>query len=328
MYESKPTVTIIIPTYNRAHLLGRAIRSVLTQTFHDWELIVVDDASTDNTKEVVNSFQDPRIHYLCHETNRGGPAARNTGIRKARGLYIAFLDSDDEWLPIKLQKQLELFSNSSELVGLIYTGAIHVYRTHNVNRPPKHRGSLYRKLLLKNVVGSCSTAMIRRSIFNHVNGFDEALPSRQDVELWLRISKYYKIDFVPEHLVKINRRDDTERITSNDFKVLQGRLLFFDKYKKDMQRERVAYVYLRRTGRIFQNRLNDLRSARHCYIESIKENPISLSSYLFFLLSLLTKPIYNIVESFRRWSLGLQTVQLLKEGDVLQQIRWKIKQRI
>ena len=97
MHESKPTVTIIIPTYNRAHLLGRAIRSVLTQTFHNWELIVVDDASTDNTKEVAYSFQDPRIHYLCHETNRGGPAARNTGIREARGLYIAFLDSDDEW---------------------------------------------------------------------------------------------------------------------------------------------------------------------------------------------------------------------------------------
>ena len=299
-----PAVTVIIPTYNRAHLVGRAIESVLSQTFHDWELIVVDDASTDNTKEAVYGFRDSRIRYLFHEVRRGGSAARNTGISEARGEYVAFLDSDDEWLPTKLKKQLELFSRSPQQVGLVYTGAIYVYRTYYIKRPPSHKGFLYRNLLLRNVIGSISVAMIRTTVLAYVNGFDEALPSRQDVDLWLRISKHYQIDFVPECLVKIHNCDDMERITLNNRKVLDGRILFFYKYKEEMQRERVAYAYLRRLGRKYQNR-QDTINARRWYIESIKENPLSPLSYLFFLLSLLPKPIYNTIELLRRRCLGL-----------------------
>ncbi len=98
----KPMVSVIIPTYNRAHVLGRAIRSVLDQTYQDFELIVVDDGSSDHTGEVVATFADPRIHYLRHEKNRGAAAARNTAIKTAQGEYIASLDSHDEWLPEKL----------------------------------------------------------------------------------------------------------------------------------------------------------------------------------------------------------------------------------
>jgi glycosyltransferase involved in cell wall biosynthesis len=327
VYGVKPTVTVIISTYNRAHLVCRAIGSVLSQTFHDWELIVVDDASTDNTKEVFYGLQDSRIYFIRHEARRGGSAARNTGIRKARGEYIAFLDSDDEWLPTKLQKQLELFSRSPEQVGLIYTGAIQVYRTRIVKQPPSYKGTLYRKLLLENVVGGASTAMIRKSILTRVNGFDEELPSRQDVDLWLRISKYYQIDFVPECLVKIYNCDDSERITLNNLKVLNGRILFYYKYKEDLQRERLAHAYLRRLGRKFQNR-QDVLSARRWYIESIKENPLSLPSYLHLLLSLLPKPIYNTMELFRRCCLGLFFIQRWKECNFLQQDKTRDKENV
>lgn len=103
--EKIPTVSVVIPTYNRAHLVGRAIQSVLNQTYQDFEIIVVDDGSTDNTEEVVKSFNDPRIRYIRHDQNRGGSAARNTGIKMARGEYIAFQDSDDEWLPEKLESR-------------------------------------------------------------------------------------------------------------------------------------------------------------------------------------------------------------------------------
>jgi len=100
-----PTVSVIIPTYNRAHLLDRAIRSVLDQTYQDFELIVVDDGSSDPTAEVIATFADPRIYYLRHEKNRGAAAARNTGIEASQGDYVAFLDSDCEWLPKKLLKE-------------------------------------------------------------------------------------------------------------------------------------------------------------------------------------------------------------------------------
>lgn len=107
--KNNPKVSVIIPTYNRAHLIGRAIKSVLNQTYKDFEIIIVDDGSTDKTEEVVKDFKDERVRYIRREKNKGGSAARNTGIKAARGEYIAFQDSDDEWLPEKLEKQMKAF---------------------------------------------------------------------------------------------------------------------------------------------------------------------------------------------------------------------------
>jgi len=106
MLEEKSTLSVIVPTHNRAHLLGRAIRSVLDQTYQDFELIVVDDASSDNTGAVVATFAVPRIYYLRHEENRDSAAARNTEIKVAKEKYVAFLDSDDEWLAEKMLKEI------------------------------------------------------------------------------------------------------------------------------------------------------------------------------------------------------------------------------
>lgn len=108
-----PNVSVIIPTYNRANIIGRAIRSVLAQTHQDLELIIVDDASDDDTQAVVESFQDDRIRYIRHEVNRRGAAARNTGIEAATGEYVAFLDSDDEWVENKLEIQLRTIQSAS-----------------------------------------------------------------------------------------------------------------------------------------------------------------------------------------------------------------------
>src|SRR6056297_1399486 len=113
-----PTVSVIVPTYNRADSLPRTIDSVLAQTHDDLELVVVDDASTDDTETVVERYEDDRVTYLEHATNRGGSAARNTGIRASDGDYVAFLDSDDEWHPEKLERQVrELESRSEEWVA-------------------------------------------------------------------------------------------------------------------------------------------------------------------------------------------------------------------
>ena len=115
---ARPVVTVIIPTFNRAAIVGRAIRSVLAQTCPDWELIVVDDCSTDATEQAVRDFSDNRIKYLRHDRNRRLSAARNTALRCGRGEYVAFLDDDDEWLPEKLEKELEVFRHSDPEGGL------------------------------------------------------------------------------------------------------------------------------------------------------------------------------------------------------------------
>ncbi|MFC7193467.1 glycosyltransferase family 2 protein [Halosimplex aquaticum] len=123
---SSPQVSVIIPTYNRATLVKRAIQSVLNQTFKDFELIIVDDASDDETPEVIDSINDARLEYIRHDLNRHGGAARNTGIKYASGKYIAFLDDDDEWYPTKLERQVERFETVSNEIGSFIAGARYI----------------------------------------------------------------------------------------------------------------------------------------------------------------------------------------------------------
>ena len=117
-------VSVIMPTYNRAHLLPRAIKSVLSQTFKDFELIIIDGGSIDNTEDVVKSFKDPRIIYINQGINQGISAAKNVGIMKAKGKYIAFIDSDDEWFSIKLEKQVKVFQKASNDIAVVHAGYV------------------------------------------------------------------------------------------------------------------------------------------------------------------------------------------------------------
>ena len=228
-----PTVSVIIPTYNRAHLVGRAIRSVLNQTYQDFEIIVVDDGSTDNTEEVVKSFNDPRIRYIRHEKNRGGSAARNTGIRAARGEYIAFLDSDDEWLPEKLAKQLPVFEKDSTC-GAVYTDLLYMLPDGSVKLCQNYRpeGWILKKLLSSNVVGTTSSVIVRRECFEKIGLFDESLPSCQDWDMWIRIAKRYSFRKIPEPLTKY--RVHQNRITTDFRAVWQGHLAIMEKYAADI----------------------------------------------------------------------------------------------
>lgn len=198
------TVSVIIPTYNRAHVISRAIRSVLNQTFQNWELIIVDDGSNDNTEEVVRSFSDPRILYIHHQSNRGASAARNTGIQLARGRYIAFLDSDDEWLPEKLEKQLRVLESSDKDVGAVYTGAIFIDEESGRQRikRPQAKGRILMEELAYNPIGSASRVMIKRECFAKCGSFDEDFPPLEDWDMWIRLAERYTIDYVDEALVK------------------------------------------------------------------------------------------------------------------------------
>jgi glycosyltransferase involved in cell wall biosynthesis len=197
-----PRVSVILPAYNRAQLLPRAIGSVLAQTHADFELIVVDDGSTDNTEAVVRRLADPRIRYL--RRRNGGPgAARNTGIATARGEFVAFQDSDDEWLPHKLERQLARFGRSAGGVGLVVCG----HRETRVDAITElcvddhlARGEAPASLLT-GLWYVPATWLVRRDVLARAGSFDESLPSCEDWDLAFRLSDKCRFDFVPEVLV-------------------------------------------------------------------------------------------------------------------------------
>ncbi len=195
-----PLVSVIIPTFNRSACLGRAIDSVLSQTFTDLELIVVDDGSTDDTADLLKAYAD-RLLYI-YQQNRGVSAARNTGIRSARGEYIALLDSDDAWRPRKLERQAAFFQAHPQAV-LCQTEEIWIRNGKRVN--PKKRHQKYSGMIFEKTLPLClvspSAVMIRRSLFDEVGLFDETLPACEDYDLWLRITWKYTVHLIDTPLI-------------------------------------------------------------------------------------------------------------------------------
>ena len=193
-------VTVIIPTHNRWPMLGEAVESVLAQTSPGYELIVVDDGSTDETPLRLRGY-GARITVLTRR-RRGVAAARNLGASRASGQYLAFLDSDDLWQPNKLQRQLDLME-SNPAVEICQTDEIWIRNGVRVNPGKKHRkpsGDVFRASLELCLV-SPSAVMMRRELFERVGGFDESLPVCEDYDLWLRISRDTEVPLIPEALV-------------------------------------------------------------------------------------------------------------------------------
>ena len=195
-----PQVSVIIPTYNRAHVVGEAIDSVLAQTYGDLELIVVDDGSRDETREIVSSY-GPQVTYL-HQEHRGVSAARNRGIERARGESLSFLDSDDLWLKEKLSLQMECMKSHPKIL-ICYTDEIWIRKGVRVNPMKKHRkysGMIFEQCLPLCIV-SPSSVMIKRQLLDEVGVFDETLEVCEDYDLWLRISARYPIQFIEKPLI-------------------------------------------------------------------------------------------------------------------------------
>lgn len=194
-------VSVVIPTYNREKYISRAISSVLYQNWKEYEIIVVDDGSTDNTKEVLSLFGS-KIIYISHPYNKGVSAARNTGIKNARYPFIAFLDSDDYWLPEKLSYQMEFFMNNPDAIAC-QTQEIWIRKGKRVNPKKRHMkpsGDIFIPSLRLCLV-SPSAVMLKRSIFDEIGLFDEDLPVCEDYDLWLRISCKYHVNLIDKPLV-------------------------------------------------------------------------------------------------------------------------------
>jgi glycosyltransferase involved in cell wall biosynthesis len=195
-----PQVSVIIPTYNRAGYLREAVDSVLNQGFRGFELIVVDDGSTDGTPRLLREYGDS-IRVLRQE-NQGVSAARNAGIASGRAELIAFLDSDDVWLPGKLARQVEFFRQNPEIL-ICQTEELWVKNGRRVNPGQRHRkrGGMIFESSLELCLVSPSAVMLRRELFDRVGLFDERLPACEDYDLWLRVSCRFPVGLIDTPLI-------------------------------------------------------------------------------------------------------------------------------
>lgn len=230
--SARPQVSVVMPAFNAANTICAAVESVLGQTFHNWELLVINDGSTDHTLDVMEQFNDERIKLIT-QVNQGVAAARNTGLRQARGEYIAFLDSDDLWLPTKLEQQIAIFKRSGIELGLVYA------KHRGFVKEPAQSFSMdvdasigydndYHRLLIMDYVPTL-TVMIRASLISEIGYFREDLRGTEDWDYWIRVAKHSNIVRVNEELAlyrispnSLSRNKDRHSI--EELKVLKQHL--------------------------------------------------------------------------------------------------------
>jgi glycosyltransferase involved in cell wall biosynthesis len=267
--------------------------SVRLQTYRPIELIVIDDGSEDNTQTVVQQWTEKykdditfSVRYIYQE-NRGANAARNKGIAEATGEYVAFLDSDDRWLPDKLTKQMAVFKKDSS-VGDVYCGLYHIDMESGVrlddvqlNYPT---GELIRRLLIQDVTTPTSCHVVKKDCFQAVGFFDESLPARQDWDMWIRVASRYKIGCVPEVLVE-QREHAGNRVRSNPMNEILAAGQIFHKYAS-LRRQFPFWINLaarsamyRRRGRVYYHRGLSIRQAFGLQLLAILVWPFAFDSY-------------------------------------------------
>lgn len=281
----KPLVSIIIPTRNRAKLLERALKSVLAQTYPNFECLVIDDASSDNTRDLVKSFTDERIQYIYNERHSNVSGARNVGLRISTGEFIAFLDDDDEWLPAKLEKQVNLFANLPARIGMVYTWMDYYDSAGKVitRHHPVLKGYVFPYVLDEQRLGGCPTLMIRREVFEALGGFDEKLPRGNDGDFIRRVCLKYHVEYVPEVLVmvhvghhgritsKLDKEGIERAITSQKIKLVkfENELFRYPEQKANILAS-IAYYY---------SLLPDWSNSLKFYIRSFTRYPFARKFY-------------------------------------------------
>jgi glycosyltransferase involved in cell wall biosynthesis len=273
-------ISVITPTYNRAIMVQATIKSVLNQTYNDWELIVIDDGSTDNTEEVVKNFLgDPRIKYFKKE-NTGQPHSLNIAVRHAIGEFITFLDSDDEAYPNWLETVRQHITEST---GLVCTGAIRKLMSGEmIHEEPKETMIHGRKMKLK---FTCGSLFIRRCIFFEVGGYDPEMKSNIQTDLGYRLLTYlkdtkYDLVSIPKLLVQLNIHNG-ERIRTNWHKVKEGGMQLLSKHydliKKSNPKE-ISNMYM---VIAFSNyKLRNRNEAVRYTLKAIKHSPMQWKNYL------------------------------------------------
>ncbi len=236
-------VSVIIPVYNRTNFLQRAIKSVLNQKYKNFELIIIDDYSNENVEELVKRFNDSRIIFLKNKVNKGVSYSRNKGINNSKYNFIAFLDSDDEWLPEKLNNQIRYLKLHPN-INLVHTEEIWIRNGKRVNQKKRHKksgGDIFLQSLELCLI-SPSSVLFRNEIFTKYGLFDESLPVCEDYDLWLRITAFEEVGFISEPtIIKYGGHSDqlSKKYEAMDkYRVISMMKLFNN--KKIIEKKRIA----------------------------------------------------------------------------------------
>ena len=282
--SANPKVSVIIPTYNRADLLPRAVNSVLAQTYQDYEILIVDDCSSDDTQQAIAAFDDPRIRPFRHDRNRRAAAARNMGIAEARGEYIAFLDDDDEWLPTKLGGQVVLLDSSLANVGLVY-GWMDRMEDSTGRLIPSYRntieGDIFEDSLALNIPGGTIVLLVRSTVAREVGGFEESLTRFDDADFICRVTQRYDVAVLPEVVAKAHFDHEHEQMGENTPKYLADAANFLrkhiDRYENELnKRPRTLATLLRRLAGIEMMRGNR-RESLSALASALRLDPLGVS---------------------------------------------------
>jgi glycosyltransferase involved in cell wall biosynthesis len=276
-----PKVSVIIPTHNRAEFLRSAIMSVLNQTCQDFEIVIIDDASKDHTREVVAGFNDTRIKFVHNQVSKGDAGARNIGIMNSNCGYIAFLDDDDEWLPEKLKIQTCLLDDSTPEVGGVCTACLII----NVSgeRTLYTYVSESNDLSKRNFI-TTSSILLRRECFEKCGLFDENMPTSSDYDMWIRISKRYSFVIIKDPLVRYYTNENS--LTFNYEKMVRGREILFEKYDSLFKQNPKEYSKECLNLGVLYCYKGEVQKGRKSFSKAIRMNPFDIRNYFNFSLSL------------------------------------------
>jgi len=317
--SQKPTVSVIIPTYNRANLITDTINSVLSQTYKNYEIIIIDDGSTDNTKEVLSPYMN-KIAYI-YQDNQGASAARNTGIRYAKGEYIAFLDSDDLWLPFKLEKQVKILKKHKD-VYLVYSNISYCDVTGTfikIAHNPRMICSGYipeKVLLWKVQCGHPPTWLIRKSCFKEIGYFDTSFKMSEDREMSIKLAMKYEIYGIKEPLTIVRQHSPSQRLGRSPaeerehyyFKFLD---LLFSKYHDSSfiikNKKKLIGGYYAYAGRAYLRDMN-IPLAKKRFWTSISNDPSQVTVYFFLFSTLFGTNSFRVAVKIRKLIIALKII--------------------
>lgn len=301
-----PTISVIIPTYGNPRFLDKSILSVLNQTYQDIELIVVDDNDSDSearalTEHIISCFKklDPRIKYLKHSRNMNGAAARNTGLSVASGKYISFLDSDDEYMPERLQKCLDIMEIASETVAGVYTGC--EFRQSGVRyasyKNVKDGNYLVETLACKFMFCTGSNLFVRKSVANELNGFDASFIRHQDYEFLVRLFENYSLKAISEILVIKNNENPNLPSLEKQIAVKNQYLTKFRYIILSLPQDDVNYIMRGNYINIAENamRISNNTIANEYYNKAKQYGPLTTREWFRKLIY----PLYNIIRKRR-----------------------------